>query len=104
ETVANLDLQHELHQSVVHKSTLVLGSELRIEGYQIHAGDPASYSLGTATFGTPPQPKLPGAQVFPGFQPSNEVDRTRDNIGVYGGLENEVGGGLAVDVAGRYEK
>jgi iron complex outermembrane receptor protein len=102
ETVANLDLQHELHQDLVKKSTLVLGSELRIESYQIHAGDPASYQDGN-----PPMamtPNVPGAQGFPGFQPSNEVDRTRDNVGVYTGLENEVGGGLAVDLAGRYEK
>jgi iron complex outermembrane receptor protein len=103
ETVANLDLQHKLEQSFITSSTLVLGSELRVEGYKIHAGDLASYDLGNATYGTPPQPKLPGSQVFPGFQPSNEVDRSRDNIGVYGGLENEVGGGLAVDLGGRFE-
>ena len=103
ETVANLDLQHELHQSIVDKSTLVLGSELRVEGYQIQAGDIASYELGNATYGTPPQPKQAGSQVFPGFQPSNQVDRSRDNVGIYGGLENEVRGGLALDVGGRFE-
>jgi iron complex outermembrane receptor protein len=102
ETVANLDLQHKLDQDAVKESTVVLGSELRIENYQIHAGDQASY-----VDGNPPgtmMPKIPGAQVFPGFQPSNEVDRTRDNVGVYAGMENEVGGGLAVDFAGRFEK
>jgi iron complex outermembrane receptor protein len=105
EDVANLDLQHKLVQALVDKSTLVLGSEIRIENYQIHAGDLASYTLGNppATYGTPPLPKLPGAQVFPGFQPSNEVDRSRDNVGVYAGLENEVGGGLALDFGGRFE-
>ncbi len=103
ETVANLDLQRKLPTDVVKAATVVLGSEFRVENYQIHAGDEASYSDGTATFGNPPQPKLPGAQVFPGFQPSNEVDRTRDNIGVYGGLETEVSKALAVDIGGRFE-
>ena len=83
--------------------SLVLGSELRVERYQITAGDEASYVLGGATFGTPPQPKLPGAQVFPGFQPSNEVDRTRDNIGVYSGVESELTKAIAVDAGGRFE-
>ena len=81
----------------------MLGSELRVERYQIEAGDEASYSLGTATYGMPPQPKLPGAQVFPGFQPSNEVDRTRDNIGVYAGIESELNKAIAVDAGGRFE-
>ena len=100
ETVVNLDLQHKIDTQAVKSSTLVLGSELRIEGYQIHAGDVASYVDGNAAGST----KIPGAQVFPGFQPSNEVDRSRDNAGVYAGLENEIGGGLAVDFAGRFEK
>ncbi|MFT3697330.1 MAG: TonB-dependent receptor [Kofleriaceae bacterium] len=103
ETTANLDLLHNLKQDALKSVAIVLGSEVRVENYQIHAGDEASYSLGTATFGDPPQPKLPGAQVFPGFQPSNEVDRTRDSVGVYGGVETEINKALAVDAGGRYE-
>jgi iron complex outermembrane receptor protein len=103
ETVANLDLLHKLDTDAVKSLALVLGSELRVENYQISAGDEASYSLGTATFGNPPQPKLPGAQVFPGFQPSNEVDRTRDNIGIYAGAESELTSAIALDVGGRFE-
>jgi iron complex outermembrane receptor protein len=48
-------------------------------------------------------PKVPGAQVFPGFQPSNEVDRTRDNVGVYAGLESELTKKIAVDSGVRFE-
>ena len=104
QTVANLDLLRKLDTEEAVKSlSLVMGSELRVERYQIHAGDEASYSPGGATFGMPPQPKLPGAQVFPGFQPSNEVDRTRDNIGVYAGVESEINKALAVDAGGRFE-
>ena len=103
ETVANLDLLHKLETKAVKSIALVLGTELRVENYQIHAGDQASYSLGTATFGMPPQPKLPGAQVFPGYQPSNEVDRTRDAIGIYSGLESELTKAIALDLGGRFE-
>ncbi len=102
ETVANLDLLHKLDTDAVKSLAIVLGTELRVENYQIIAGDPASYQLGTAT--TPAgAPKLPGAQVFPGFQPSNEVDRTRDNIGIYGGLESELNKAISLDVGGRFE-
>ncbi len=103
ETVANLDLLHPVQTQAVKSLALVLGSELRVENYQIHAGDEASYSAGSATYGSPAQPKAPGAQGFPGFQPSNEVDRTRDSIGVYGGVESELTKQVALDVGARYE-
>jgi len=103
QTVANLDLLRKLDAEGIKSLALVLGSELRVERYQIEAGDQASYVLGGATYGNPPQPKLPGSQVFPGFQPSNEVDRTRDNIGVYGGIESELNKAIALDAGGRFE-
>ncbi len=103
ENVANLDLLHKLDIKELKTVSLVLGSELRIENYQIHAGDEASYALGTATYGMPPLPKAPGAQVFPGYRPSNEVDRTRDSIGLYGGIESELNKDIAIDLGGRFE-
>ncbi|MEJ7601333.1 MAG: TonB-dependent receptor [Kofleriaceae bacterium] len=103
QTVANLDLLRKIETSAFKSLSFVTGTEFRVENYQITAGEEASYSLGPETFGDPPQPKLPGAQVFPGFQPSNEVDRTRNNIGVYAGFESEVVKGLTFDVGGRYE-
>ena len=103
QTVANLDLLKKVETPAFKTLSFVLGSEFRVENYQIRAGEEASYSLGPETFGDPPQPKLPGAQVFPGFQPSNEVDRTRNNIGVYTGIESEIVKGITLDVGGRYE-
>ncbi len=99
ETVANLDVQRKLPTDVVKSATLVLGSEFRVEEYQIVAGDQASFEDGMMGGAG----AIPGAQVFPGFQPSNEVDRTRDNIGIYAGLETDVTKALAVDIGGRYE-
>ncbi|NJM91200.1 MAG: TonB-dependent receptor [Myxococcales bacterium] len=103
QTVGNLDLVRKLEVPSFKSLALVAGSEFRLENYQIIAGEERSYSLGPETFGTPPQPKAPGAQVFPGFQPSNEVDRLRDSIGLYAGFESEVVKGLSVDVGGRFE-
>ncbi len=102
QTVADLDLLRKLDTDAVKSVALVLGSELRVERYQIRRGDEASYQRGTAVTSTG-APKLPGAQVFPGFQPSNEVDRTRDNIGIYSGIESEINKDVAVDVGGRFE-
>lgn len=103
QTVADLDLLHKVDTKAVHSLSLVFGSELRIENYAIDAGDEASYSLGMATGGMPPQPKAAGAQVFPGFQPSNEVDRTRESVGIYAGAESEITKRFLLDVGGRYE-
>ena len=104
QTVADLDLLRKIDTGGAVKAlNFVLGSEVRSENYQIKAGDEASYSFGGATVGDPPRATAPGAQVFPGFQPSNEVNRTRNNVGVYAGLETEVIKGLNVDIGGRYE-
>ncbi|MEO7731970.1 MAG: TonB-dependent receptor, partial [Kofleriaceae bacterium] len=114
ETVGDLDLLRKIETNAVKSLSLVLGSEVRSENYKIEAGDPASYEFGRPDGGPPvsidpnPDPTkrqipIAGAQVFPGFQPDNQVDRTRNNVGVYAGLESEVIKGLNIDVGGRYE-
>ena len=104
ETLADLDLLHKIKTGVVKSLAFVIGAEVRTENYKITAGDVASYTFGGAmTSDNPPAVTAPGAQVFPGFQPSNEVDRTRNNVGIYAGLESEIIRGLNVDVGGRYE-
>ncbi len=104
QTVADLDLVRKIDTDRVKSIALVLGTELRVERYQIEAGDVASYQNGNPIpqpMGT--TPAVPGAQVFPGFQPSNEVDRTRDNVGVYGGVETELTKKIAIDSGVRFE-
>lgn len=59
---------------------------------------------GDETFGDPPQPKQPGAQVFPGFTPDNALDRTRNNIGAYMGIESSPVRIVNVDVGARFER
>jgi iron complex outermembrane receptor protein len=102
QTVGNIDLLHKVDTSLVKSLNLVLGSELRVEEYQIRAGEEASYVLGPERVGA--TPKAPGSQVFPGFQPSNEVSRRRDSIGVYAGVESQPTKEITLDLGGRFEQ
>ena len=118
QTSGNLDLVRPLEVGAVESATLVLGAEFRVENYQIEAGQFESWSLGrgdpgeiarlvagvdydtTASGGL----KAAGSQVFGGFRPSGEVDRYRNSISAYAGLENQVSEMLMVDVGGRFER
>ncbi len=78
------------------------GVEFRREGYEIQAGEPNSYIDG----GKPDQfgGRAPaGAQVFPGFRPSNEIDTSRNSKAVYVDLEGDVLERWRVGLALRHE-
>jgi iron complex outermembrane recepter protein len=98
--VANLGGVRELEVGGWDKVTLALGAEYRHENYQIVAGEPASYQIGTF-FGTSGQ-AAGGAQVFPGFTPANATDRSRHSFAAYVDVEGRMGP-LDVDVAVRGE-
>src|SRR2546422_7385268 len=83
--------------------SLVLGGEFRLETYRIEAGDEPSWLLGPDST-TSGQPKLAGAQGFPGFQPSNEINRPRTSIGGDVGLQSQLSKPVTLDFGGRYEK
>ncbi len=112
ETSGNLDAVGAIDtDGALNSLNLVLGSEFRVENYRIGAGQFTSYSLGnggdipgvdfdTTSTGAP---KAAGSQVFPGFQPANEVNRSRNSIAGYAGLEAEFTDQFQVDVAARLE-
>lgn len=81
---------------------LATGLEARREGYEIFAGEPDSYRFGGRNLpnGTP---AAPGAQVFPGFRPANEVDENRNAVGVYIDLEANITEQFLASAALRYE-
>lgn len=79
---------------------VAVGLEARQETYEIEAGQPESYNRGplggnTALAG--------GAQGFPGFQPSNEVDEDRTAVGLYLDLEAPVTEQFTIAGAVRFE-
>ena len=80
------------------------GGEFRVDNYQIRSGEYASYfgAIGgrTASNGAP---AAAGSQVFPGYQPSNEVNKSRTNVAGYLDLESDITDKLLVHLAGRAE-
>ncbi|NOX38024.1 MAG: TonB-dependent receptor [Calditrichaeota bacterium] len=110
--VGNLDFLRSIDTGGKVKSlSVAFGAEVRVENYRIEAGQFESYSLGNGgdrpgiDFDTTStgDPKNPGSQVFPGFQPSNEVDRYRSSIGMYAEVESDVTDQFMISAAGRFE-
>jgi iron complex outermembrane receptor protein len=65
---------------------VAVGLEARRESYSIHAGEPGSYLDNHLTLPNG-NPAPPGAQVFPGFRPENELDKSRTAVGAYADFE-----------------
>lgn len=92
-TTYNVDTQNQFGEL-----TLSFGAEYKEDKYEIKAGDPLSYEdfdpVGTAEA---------GIQVFPGFQPQNEVDEDRDAKALYADAEYNISDTWMVGAALRYE-
>jgi iron complex outermembrane receptor protein len=101
--VANVDISRGFAVDAFSGPVNVaFGSEVRREQYKISAGEPDSYGNG----GVPNQAggvAAIGAQVFPGFRPSNEVDESRSSIAGYVDVEGDVLEWLRIGLAGRTE-
>ncbi|PYQ46769.1 MAG: hypothetical protein DMF59_20745, partial [Acidobacteria bacterium] len=97
---ANLDISKGFNIGLAGPINFAAGAEYRREGYQVVAGEPASYIDGGSLnqFGT--ARGTPGSQVFPGFRPDNAVDVTRNSKAVYIDTEGDVLQQLRVGIAG----
>ncbi|CAA0195746.1 TonB-dependent outer membrane receptor [Tenacibaculum maritimum] len=105
------------HFSFLEGTNLAFGLEHRLENYQIFSGEEASYTT-YDNFGTPATnhtsiDDLPtfngiirpgGSQGFPGYAPSNEVDRTRTNFSIYSDIEFDFTKKWMLGTALRYER
>ena len=101
QTLFNLDVSRDLALGFASKTTLALGAEYRRETFDIRPGEPGSYENGPAG-GTP------GAQVFPGFQPTIggvRVDDKKDrhNKSVYAEIDSDITDKFSLQAALRYE-
>ena len=81
---------------------VAFGGEFRYDQFETEAGEPNSYINGgrlTATGGL----TAPGAQVFPGYRPTDVVNQSRTNVAGYIDLESDISEKLLVGIAGRAE-
>jgi iron complex outermembrane receptor protein len=113
QTTFTLDFYGSLDWGMENPVAAAFGVEYREDGYEIEAGEIASWVDGGEPnqFCRPPWPQPDsrcggapaGIQVFPGFQPVNEVDASRDNIAVYGDLEFQLSDDFLLGLAARFE-
>jgi iron complex outermembrane receptor protein len=95
----NLNFSRDLGSRMGLRSfNIATGAELRFDNYRIGQGEESSYKNYDPASG-----RVGGAQVFPGFQPSNAVNETRRVYGIYADLESDVTEKFLVNVAGRFE-
>ena len=103
QAVANADISRAVRiPGFAGPLNVAFGAEYRRENYQIHAGEPDSYRDGNAPNQFGGRAAI-GAQVFPGFRPSNEVNASRDSVAAYVDAEGDVIKWLRVGAAGRAE-
>ncbi|MFD2644373.1 TonB-dependent receptor [Pseudomonas japonica] len=98
---AQLSLDHVKEFAVGYSAApLVFSSGLawRHEGYEVLAGDTASWVQGRVL-----PSRAGGAQGFPGTRPSDEGDYSRKVLGAYLGLEQQLTQALQLGVAARSE-
>ena len=99
--VLNFDFNKQLDWGLAYPLTLSYGAEWRGEEYTIGPGEPGSYVNGGVLIGGAPAPS--GAQVFPGFRPSDSGSFDRNNLSFYAGLEGDLTEKLSAGIAVRYE-
>ncbi|MEM9965846.1 MAG: TonB-dependent receptor [Asticcacaulis sp.] len=97
QVVFNADISRPFDIGLYGPLTLALGVEARHETYKIGRGEEQSYAFGGVAGASP------GSQGFTGFQPSNEVDVNRDNVGAYANVSVEATEKLQFEVAARAE-
>jgi iron complex outermembrane recepter protein len=101
--VGTVDISRGVQLGMLANVNVAFGAEWRRESYGILAGEERSWVDG----GQPNQlggRAAPGAQVFPGFRPSNEVDIARTGVAGYVDVEGDVTDWLRLGLAGRAER
>lgn len=97
QSTTNVDFSKDFGSQLKLSSfNVALGAEFRLDMYKITAGQEESWRNYDNT-------KAGGAQVFPGFQPDNEVDENRNVMSTYVDIESDITEKFLVNVAGRFE-
>lgn len=109
QNTTNLDFSKYYDQGDYAGINIAFGAEYRTDNFTIFAGEPGSYgSFDTSgvliTSPTQVSTGRPaGSQGFPGYSPSNEVDRSRSNFALYADVEYDISKTLLVSGAVRFE-
>ncbi|MBO0936321.1 TonB-dependent receptor [Fibrella sp. HMF5335] len=105
QNTSNLDISRRfaLGGSTSRGINTAFGVEHRIDNFRITPGEELSYSRGFPDGQNFRGNNAAGAQGFPGYKPSNAVNKSRNNTGVYADVEAELGPRLLLEAAGRYE-
>ena len=108
---ANFDVSR-YYDGVLNGLNVAFGAEAREERYRIRAGEEGSYLDYTAPV-LVPDPDNPGeyidvsgnggSQGFPGFQPGDVTDRSRDSTALYADFELDITERFMTAFAVRYE-
>lgn len=77
---------------------VAVGGEYRLDMYKIKEGEEASYRNFDPASG-----RGAGAQVFPGYQPANAINTTRNVFGGFVDIETDITRSLLINAAARYE-
>ena len=117
QNTVNVDLDRRFEMLSGRSLNLAIGAEYRYERFRIESGEPNSYINGGRQFQPDPIPPYPGtstyytyspgtavsgAQVFPGFQPTDAVSAKRNIYAGYGDIELS-GKKYIIGLAARYE-
>lgn len=111
----NLDADRNFDFGLKNSLNIAFGAEARHENFGLDAGEPNSWNTGTlvnmsttvaaypggSSYNLTASP-APGAQVFPGLQPSNALSKSRNIYAIYGDLEYTYGK-LLLGAAARFE-
>ena len=99
QTTVNFDVARKFDVSWLSSFGVAFGAEYRNENFKIRAGDVASYINGPFSANG----AAGGAQVFPGFRPTNALDISRNSYAGYVELNADISDAFTLQAAGRYE-
>jgi iron complex outermembrane receptor protein len=104
QNTTNLDVNKHF-STVAEGLTVALGGEFRYEKYKLYAGEPDSYRAGGAFYVRDGDTsyKASGSEGYPGYQPGDEANAHRTNVGGYVDLTLDVTKKFLLDGAARFE-
>jgi len=93
--IASIDFSRH-YDNIFNGLNIAIGTEYRIENFQINAGEEKSYKNYNMEFAS-------GSQGFPGFHVINEIDESRSNFAAYIDSELNFSKTSTAAIAMRYE-